>query len=264
MKLPHRRQFLHLAAGSAAALPSVTRTVWTVLIWLLLSGSQGVAEPIRIAHMQPYPPFAEVKDGKSEGLAVDILRAAAARAGVVVELVPVAFEQLQRTLEDGRAQAIFPLAITPERRQMFDFSATLLITGGGLYVRAPNVTPDSLAALSGKIVVTPRTGPLAAIIQKTAPDVKLVVTVDYEESLARLVRGEADAAALNFQAGARIAARLYPGQVTQPRKMFSELPLAVVVPKGQGAELLAQLNKGLAAIRADGTWQQINDRWMGL
>ena len=67
--------------------------------------------------------------------------------------------------------------------------------------------------MSGKIVVTPRTGPLAAFVEKTAPTVKLVVTKDYEESLTRLVRGEADAAALNYHVGTHLAARLYPGRV---------------------------------------------------
>ena len=194
---------------------------------------------------------------------MDILRAAAARVGVNVELVPVPFEQIQRTLADGRAQAIFPLTITPERLPLFDFSAPILITGGALFVRAPSATPEDLAALSGKIVVTPRTGPLAAFIQKNAPSVKLVITTDYEESLARLVKAEADAAALGFHVGIRIAARLYPSQVTEPRSMFIELPFAVAVSKGREAEFLAQLNVGLAAIRTDGTWQQINNRWMG-
>jgi polar amino acid transport system substrate-binding protein len=31
-----------------------------------------MTEPVRIAHDQSFPPFAEVKDGKSKGLAVDI------------------------------------------------------------------------------------------------------------------------------------------------------------------------------------------------
>ena len=146
---------------------------------------------------------------------------------------------------------------------LFDFSAPLLVTGGALYVRAPNATPESLAALSGRVVVTPRAGPLAAIIQRSAPEIKLVVTTDYEESLARLVSGHADAAALDFYVGAIIAARLYPGQVTEPRKMFIEAPLGVAVRKGRDAELLNRLNAALAAIRADGTWQQINNRWIG-
>jgi polar amino acid transport system substrate-binding protein len=93
--------------------------------------------------------------------------------------------------------------------------------------------------------------------------VKLVVTADYEESLARIVQGDADAAALNFQAGARIAARLFPGQVTIPRNMFIQTPQAVGVLRGRDVKLVARLDSGLAAIRADGTWQQINDRWIG-
>lgn len=241
----------------------IGRMFGTVLLCLSLSGIHVAAETVRIAHQEHFPPFVEVKDGTSRGLFVDVLLAAAARAGIDLAFVPVPFEQVQRTLEDGRAEAIFPLAITPERLQTFDFSAPFLITGGALYVRAPTATPESLATLSGKIVVTPRTGPLVAIIQKAAPEVKLVVTTDYEESLARLVSGEADAAALNFHVGARIAARLYPGQVTEPRTMFAEQPLAVGVLKGRGREILARLDAGLATIRADGTWQQINERWSG-
>ncbi len=166
------------------------------------------------------------------------------------------------SLTDGRALAAIPTGITPERRQRLDFSDILLMTGGSLYVRAPGPTPAGLAALAGKTVVTPRTGPLAAFIQRTAPEVKLMVTDDYETSLARLVSGEADAAALNHQAGAMLANRLYPGKVTVPRTMFLELPLAAAVGKGQNAEFLTRLNAGLAAIRADGTWDRINERWM--
>ena len=77
----------------------------------------------------------------------------------------------------------------------------------------------------------------------------------------RLVNGQADAAALNVSAGGRIAAKLYPGQVTLPRIMFYEQPFAVGVPKGRSAKAIVQLNAGLAAIRADGTWQQIANRW---
>jgi ABC-type amino acid transport substrate-binding protein len=138
-----------------------------------------------------------------------------------------------------------------------------LMSGGGLYVRAPSPTPESIAALAGKILVTPRAGPLADYIRKTAPAVNLVVTRDYEESLARLMSGQADAAALNISAGGRIAAKLYPEQVTLPRIMFYEQPFAVGVPKGQSAKALAQLNAGLAAIRTDGSWQQISNRWLG-
>ena len=128
-------------------------------------------------------------------------------------------------------------------------------------MRASDVPPKNLSALADKVVVTPRTGPVAPFIQKTAPAIKLVVTTDYEESLGRLVRGEAAAAALSYHVGSRIADGLYPGQVLSSPHMFLELPFAVAVPKGKRAELLARLNAGIASIRADGTWHQINEHW---
>jgi polar amino acid transport system substrate-binding protein len=228
-----------------------------------LGAATGVvaAETFRVTHNQPFPPFAELKNGKSEGLAIDILHAAAARVGIELEFVATPLEPMGQTLVEGRADALL-VAATPERMATFDLSAPVLTTGGALFVRAPNPTPESLAALSGKVVVTPQTGPLAAIIQRTAPNVNLSVTTDYAQSLERVVEGKADAAALNYQAGAIIAARLYSDRITVPRKMFQETPLAIGAPKGKQFEILVRLSKGLEAIRADGTWQNINTRWI--
>src|SRR5215216_4033316 len=71
-----------------------------VILWLL--GAQAMAEPVRIAHSLSFPPYAELKDGKSDGLAVDILRAAATAGKVDVVLVALPFDQLQPALGDGR------------------------------------------------------------------------------------------------------------------------------------------------------------------
>jgi len=240
----------------------VNKPILAAAFCTLLSVLCANAETVRFAHQEHFPPFVDSQNGETVGLFVDVLNAAANRAGIEPRFLAVPFPEVQRTLIDGRADAIFPLAITPERRADFDFADVFLTTGGALYVRAPQATPDGLATLSGKILVTPRTGPLAAIIQKLAPEVKLELTANYEESLARLMDGSADAAALNFQVGAALAKRLYPGQVTIPRTIFSEQPLAVAVSKGQRGELLTRLNSGLAAIKADGTWQKIADVWM--
>lgn len=217
----------------------------------LLSFSTS-AQTVRVAHAESFPPYAEARDGQSVGMAVDILRAAAAKAGLQITFVVVPFEQLQRTLEDGRADAIFPTGITPERRKTLDFSAPLLNTGGSLYVRAPAQAPDDLASMNGKTVTTPRTGPLAAYIEKNAPQVKVLRSVSYEESLAQLVEGKADAAALNSHVGGRIADQLYPGKVNVARRMFLEVPLAVAVARGTRADVLARLNQGIAALPSAG------------
>lgn len=240
----------------------IERIAAMVLLGLMIVPG-AAAEKIKVAHHRLLPPFAEVKDGKSAGLLVDIFRAAAERAGYEVEFIPVPIEQLEAALKEGRVIATFPTAITPERAQTMDFTDTLLMTGGSIYMRAGEPAPDDLRALAGKVVVTPRTGPLAAFIRKNAPEIKLEVTEDYESSLERLVKGTADAAALNVQAGAMIAAKLYPGRVTAAKTMFLELPLAAAVAKGRSADFVERLNTGLKAIRADGTFERINKSWIG-
>jgi ABC-type amino acid transport substrate-binding protein len=162
------------------------RVLVTAALLCIWDGRQAMAEPVRIAYADVFPPFTELKDGKAEGLAVEIVRAAAGHAGIEVEFVAVPFEQVQRTLEDGCPEAVFPLTITPERLGLFDFSDPFLVTGGALFVRAPNSTPQGLGSLADKIVVTPRTGPLAAYIQKNAPQLTLVITNDAARKIADL------------------------------------------------------------------------------
>lgn len=212
---------------------------------------------VTFVHDQRFPPFAEVRDGRSAGLAVRVLEAAAARAGIAPAYLPLPFDQVKAALPEGRAAALFPLAINPERRAEYDFTAPLLITGGALFVKAPAAPASDLAAFDRGTIATPGTGPLTGFIQRSAPGVRLRLTADYDESLALLMAGEVDAAALNVHAGARIASRLYPGAVVAPARLFLELPLAVAVRKGQHADLLAQLDAGIAGIHADGTWDKI-------
>jgi polar amino acid transport system substrate-binding protein len=241
---------------------AIARLLVRGLLFVALSRVPAFAEAFRVTHNQPFPPFAEFKNGKSEGLAIDVLRAAGAREGIELDFLPAPLEQMGQTLADGRADALL-VAVTPERMAAFDLSTPVVTTGGALFVRAPNPTPEGLAALSGKVVVTPGTGPLANIIRRTAPSVNLSVTTDYAQSLEWVIEGKADAAALNYQTGSIIAGRLYSDRITMPGKMFQETPLAIGAPKGKHAEILARLNKGLEAIRADGTWREINIRWIG-
>src|SRR5260370_40617009 len=135
------------------------RILLLALMGLSMAHLPAAAETIRIACQDNFPPFVEVKDGKPVGLVMDTLNAAAARANFEVQFVLVPFDQVQGTLDDGRAQAIVPLAITAERQQTFDFSAPILMTGGAFFVRAPSPTPQTLSALAGQIGGPPRTGP---------------------------------------------------------------------------------------------------------
>ena len=141
----------------------IKRAFATILLSLSMAVPSEAVEQVRIAYNNLLPPFAEAKDGKAVGLVVDIVRAAAERAGYSVEFLPVPLEQMEASLKEGRALAVIPAAASPERRERMDFSDTLIMTGGALYVRAPEQTPEGLKALAGKTVVTPRTGSFGGV-----------------------------------------------------------------------------------------------------
>src|SRR5260370_25481858 len=151
------------------------RSLLLALMGVSMARLPAAAETIRIACQDTFPPFVEVKDGKPVGLVMDILNAAAARANFEVQFVLVPFDQVQGTLDDGRAQAIVPLAITAERQQTFDLSAPILMTGGAFFGRAPSPTPQTLSALAGQILLTPSTGPPLPLLQKNGPSPEIVL-----------------------------------------------------------------------------------------
>jgi polar amino acid transport system substrate-binding protein len=238
----------------------ITNIILSSLCFLKIAAVAGT-KTIRIAHQNNFPPFVYTKNGKSVGLIIDILDAVAAREKLKIIFLSVPFTQVQGTLTDGRADAIVPLAITPDRQKTYDFSSYLVMTDGALFVKSPHATPRNLGVLAGKTIVTPKTGPFVDYIQKTAPNAKLIITKNYQVSFDYIVNNKADAAALNLQVGATIVAASYSGKITVPKKMFTELPLAAAVKKGQHADLLKQLDIGIAALRADGTLQHIYDKW---
>ena len=80
------------------------RIVASLVAGLVVSSAvTKAAEPVRMAFQEHFPPFVEIKDGKPTGLAVDIVRAAAAKAGIDVDFVPVPFDQVHWTSQ-GRSR----------------------------------------------------------------------------------------------------------------------------------------------------------------
>jgi len=217
------------------------------------------AETVRIAHPQLGVIISDA-NGETVGEVADILRAVAKREHLDITFVPIVGNS-EKSLQSGIADAVAPYLATPEGLQMYDFTATLMMSGGGLFVRAPLIPPSDLKTLAGKTVVTPGFGPFVKYIQRNFPSVHVVSTGSYQESLDRVLAGQADAAALNIQEGANVVSQSYAGKISVPTASFLDEPLVLAVLKGRHADLVDRINAGIAAIRADGTLQAIVEKW---
>ncbi len=216
---------------------------------------------IRLVYHSPFPPFAFTREGKAEGMIIDILSQVFSRAGLEGIFVPSTLSQVVAVLHSREADAIACHGINSDRQKIFDFSDPLVMTGAGFFVESPKPALSELVECEGKRIATPRTGPLTEYLQRSLPKTKLLLVQDYPESLRMVLGGEADAAALNIHVGGHLAVRLFPGRFTLPNKIFLEVPLGVAVLKGSPSFFLNPINEGLKQVRRDGTYDQILKKW---
>lgn len=205
----------------------------------------------------PFPPFAELSEGRPRGLLLDLVAAALEHTGVLWEWTPMPLDETEPALASGRVHALAFKGITPERHAIMDFSGSLLVSGSALFRGAGIAPSDDPGDFSGMRIVTPRKGPLIRQVERLYPKLEVVPTTSYEESLERLVSGEVPLAALNFHAGIALANALHPGKVGLPTKPYAPLDMGFVVAKGRHPELLAAFEKALAALKTEGVAQKL-------
>jgi polar amino acid transport system substrate-binding protein len=223
----------------------------------------SVPSTLRIGHDAAFEPFAMVESGRATGLILDIVAEAMKRMKRDFAFAVLTLDEADSALADGKVDALAFKGDTAERRARMNFSAPIVVSGGALFPRAGTPASKSLEDFGGKTVVTPRRGPLFAQIAQTAPDVKLAESTSYAGSFEMVIAGKADAAALNLQAGLRMARKSYPGKIALPSEPYIAVPLAFAVAKGKNAELLKDFNTTLAAMKADGSFKAIEEKWLG-
>ena len=83
----------------------IIRTIGLALGFSWLLTPFASADTVRVAHPTQLKSLISVKDGKSVGLVADVLRAAAAREGIIIVFVPMSTGVME-ALANGMADAI--------------------------------------------------------------------------------------------------------------------------------------------------------------
>ena len=213
-----------------------------------------------------YAPFeSQNEKGEIVGLTVDVVTAAAKAAGIEVKFVNTPWEGIFNTLAQGdRDLLASSITITDERKQTMDFTDPYFDAYQLIAVKADSKVAkfDDLKKLkvgvqtgtTGDEVVTKQQG-------KNSTNIKRFESTPL--ALKELEAGGVDAVVadngvvINYvanNAGAKFK--------TVSDNAFAPEQYGFAVKKGN-AELLGQLNKGIAAIKADGTYDQIYTKYFG-
>ncbi|HRD93453.1 MAG TPA: ABC transporter substrate-binding protein [Accumulibacter sp.] len=246
---------------------------------LLALSSAGVSakewKDIRMASEGAYPPFNEVSaDGALKGFDIDIGNALCAEMKAKCTWVKQEWDGMIPALMARKFDAIVAsMSITEERKAKVDFthkyyaSPVVLIAKDGSPLR-----PD-LASLKGKKVAVQR-GTVSDNFATKYWDGKGVEVVRYgkqDEAYLDLKSGRVDASFADYWeayggfltkpegAGFSVAGDQYFGKNAEERAVIGE-GIGIAVRK-KDKDLKEQLNKALAAVRANGTYDQIRKKY---
>lgn len=247
-----RRQFV-IAAGTALA-------------GLLFAASAQAAKVYQVATDAAYAPF-EFQNEKREvvGFDIEVLKAIAAKAGIEVKFTNTPWEGIFATLNTGeRDIVISAVTITPERQQSMDFSepyfeAKQLIAVG----QSSKVTAFTDLKTKKVGVQTGTTGDEAVqkLQGKTSANIKRYESTPL--ALRELLNGGVEAVVADNGVVVNFLANNKNVKLkTIDDSSFEKEYYGIAVKKGN-KELLDKINKGLAAIKADGTYAKIYKKYFG-
>ena len=209
-----------------------------VLAALLASFTFGAsaAEKINFGVSATYPPFESIgANNEIVGFDIDLAKALCKQMQAECTFTNHAFDSLIPSLKFRKYDAVISgMDITPERSKQVSFTTPYYENSA--VVIAKKDTYKTFADLKGKRIGMENGTTHQKYIQDQHPEVKTVSYDSYQNAFIDL----------------------YTEKVTDPQYFGTGLGIAV---RPDNKALLEKLNNALAAIKADGTYQKINDQW---
>ena len=227
--------------------------------------AQAAERMLRSAGELNYPPLSLVRaDGTADGFSVELLRAALAAMGREVRFNVGPWSEIKQELADGRLDVLPLVGRTPEREALFDFTVPYLMLHGTIVVRDTQSGIETFKDLKGRRVAVMAGDNAEEYMRREAVTERLVTTPSYEESLRRLAGGEFDAVVVQRLVAHRLIDKLELDGLEVVERDLARFhqDFCFAVTEGD-RELLALLNDGLARVMADGTYEQLREKWLG-
>ncbi|POZ63392.1 amino acid ABC transporter substrate-binding protein [Chromobacterium alticapitis] len=217
---------------------------------------------LKIGTEGTYAPFTyHNASGELTGFDVEIGQAIAKKLGVKPQFVEGKWDGLIAGLDVKRYDVVInEVAVTDARKVKYDFSAPYIVSKAVLVVRDDNREIKRFEDLKGRKSANTLTSNFGKIAQRYGAEV--VPTQGFNESVALLESGRVETTIndnlsfLDFKkkqpnSRLKVAATEVSGEAS-----------AVLLRKGN-PELKAAVDKALAAIKADGTYQKISQKYFG-
>jgi PAS domain S-box-containing protein len=255
------RTFVHILLWCSVVLaepwPSLTHTA---------DAEAGPRRNIRAGSALDYPPFAVVKnDGTPDGFTVDLIKAVAEAMRLEVTFKVGPWEDLKTDFKRGRLDLLINMAYSKAADAFADFAVPHVVTNGGLFVRRGDTRIASIRDLPGKSILALRGDIMHEYAVRQGWGTQVTPTKTVAEAMQLLAAGRHDVVLVGKLVGLRTLHDLHLTNIVS-----LEIPLegaeqkwSFAVRQGD-ADLLAQLNEGLAIVKATGRYDELYAKWFGV
>lgn len=214
-----------------------------------------------------FPPMGFREEGTNNivGFDIDLAKEAAKRMGVEVKFQAVIWDTVVDELNNGNIDVIWNgLTITPDRQKKIDFTKPYVSDRQIIVVQKGSAIANK-AGLAGKKVGIQAASSAIEAVEKdevTAASIKELVQFDNNsDALLDLKSGRLDAVVVDEVVGRYYLAKHADAYQVLEENFGSE-DFGIGVRKTDKA-FLAELQKALDAMKADGTSAEISKKWFG-
>jgi polar amino acid transport system substrate-binding protein len=224
------------------------------------SSTAGSTLKIQVATDATWKPFEYIDDAKQiVGMDIDIMKAIAANQNLTVEFVDVRWDALLAGMAQSQYDAaISSITITDERKKEILFSDPYFAAGQLVIVKKDNTDITGKDSLKGPVgVQLGTTGDIevqkiSAATPKPYQDINL--------AFLDLMNGQVNAVVCDNP-----VALLYVGQYSDKLKsvgsVFTSEYYGIAISKNK-PEVQTRINAGIAAIKSNGTLDNISKNWL--
>lgn len=224
-----------------------------------------INDTIFIASEPDYPPYCIVdENGDADGFSVDLFKAAAAAVGLEVEIKIGIWSMIRQDLAEGRIDALPLVGRTPEREEMFDFTLPYMSLHGAVFVRRGTTGISSLDDLYDKEIVVMKGDNAEEFVRRNNVSENIFTTNTFREAFQELANGRYDAVIMQRVTGLNLLEEMGLRSVVPLNLLLPQFrqDFCFAVRKGD-YPLLNKLNEGLSIVIADGTYEEIRQKWFG-
>ncbi|PHM67288.1 amino acid ABC transporter substrate-binding protein [Xenorhabdus stockiae] len=234
-----------------------------LLTTITLSATAAEKETLRFATEATYPPFEFVgADNKIQGFDVDLADAMCKKLNAECSFTNQAFDSLIPSLKFRRVDVLMAgIDITPDRKKQVDFTDTYYDNSANFVTVKGKFS--KIDELKGKLVGTQNGTTHQKYLMEQHKELQTVPYDSYQNAILDLKNGRVDAifgdtAVVNEWLKKNKELGTIGEKVTD--KDYFGTGLGIAVRKGN-TDLLNKLNKALAEIKQDGTYDTIYEKW---